>query len=92
MRVRVLLLHGAQLHSDDQLGLGGHVFEDVGLQSSQHVRPQQIVELFDLVLFGDVSKLFQKALQITAEEKGFCNIYLKTANKVKYVFLFGGHT
>lgn len=63
----IVLLHRAQLHSDNQLGLGGHVLEDIGLQPPQHVRPQQVVELLDLVLLRDVSKLFQKALKITAE-------------------------
>lgn len=56
--VSVILLHRAQLHSDNQLGLGGHVLEDVGLQSAQHVRPQQVMELLDLVLLGNVSELF----------------------------------
>lgn len=65
----ILLLHRAQLHSDNQLGLGRHVLEDVSLQPSQHVRPQQIVELLDLVLLGNVSKLFQETLKITAERE-----------------------
>lgn len=63
----VILLHGAQLHPDNQLGLGGHVLEDVGLQPPQHVRPQEVVKLLDLVLLGYVSKLFQEALQVTTE-------------------------
>lgn len=63
----VVLLHGTQLHSDDQLGLGGHVLEDVGLQPPQHVRPQKVVELLNLVLFGDVSKLFQEAFEVTEQ-------------------------
>lgn len=63
----VILLHGTQLHSDNQLSLGGHVLEDVGLQSPQHVRPQKVVELLNLVLFGDVSKFFQEAFQVTEE-------------------------
>ena len=62
---RVVLLHRAQLHSDNQLGLGGHVLEDVGLQPPQHVGPQQVVELLDLVLLGDVGELLQEALQVT---------------------------
>lgn len=64
-----ILLHRAQLHSDNQLGLGRHVLEDVSLQPPQHVRSQQVVELLDLVLLRDVSKLFQKALKITAERE-----------------------
>lgn len=62
-----LLLHGTQLHSDNQLGLGGHVLEDVGLQSPQHVRTQKVMELLNLVLFGDVRKLFQEAFEVTEQ-------------------------
>ena len=57
-----VLLHRAQLHSDNQLSLSGHILENVGLQPPQHVRPQQVMELFDLVFLGDVSKLFKEAL------------------------------
>ena len=63
----VVLLHRAQLHPDNQLRLGGHVLEDVSLQPPQHVRPQEVMKLLDLVLLGDVSKLFQKALKVTME-------------------------
>lgn len=63
----VILLHGAQLYPDDQLGLGGHVLEDVSLQPPQHVRPQEVMKLLDLVLLGDVSKLFQEALKVTVK-------------------------
>lgn len=56
------LLHLAQLHADDQLGLGRHVLEDISLEPPQHVRPQQIMQLLDLVFFGDVGKLLQEAL------------------------------
>lgn len=66
---KVLLLHGAQLHSDDELGLGGHVLEHVGLQPPQHVRPQQVVELLDLVLLGDVGKLLQEAFKVTTQRE-----------------------
>lgn len=65
-RACVVLLHRAQLHSDNQLGLGGHVLEDVGLQPPQHVRSQQVVELLDLVLLGDISKLLQETFQVAA--------------------------
>jgi len=61
-----LLLHGAELHADDELRLGGHVLEDVGLEPAQHVGPQHVVELLDLVLLGDVRKLLQEALQVAA--------------------------
>jgi len=61
------LLHLAQLHSHNQLRLGGHVLEDVRLEPPQHVGTQQIVELFDLVLLGDVCKLLQEPLQVTVK-------------------------
>ena len=64
-----LLLHGAELHPDDELCLGGHVFEHVGLQPPQHVGAQHVVELLDLVLFGDVRELLQETLQIAAGRK-----------------------
>lgn len=63
----VVLLHRTQLHSDNQLGFGGHVLEDVSLQPPQHVRPQEVMELLNLVLFGDVSELFQEAFEITEQ-------------------------
>lgn len=66
----VVLLHGAQLHPDDQLGLGGHVLEDVGLQPPQHVRPQQVVELLDLVLLGDVGEFLQEAFEVAVRRDG----------------------
>lgn len=37
------LLQLAELHSDDELGLGGHVLEDVSLQPPEHVRTQHVV-------------------------------------------------
>lgn len=64
----VILLHGTQLHSDNQLSLGRHVLEDVGLQSPQHVRPQKVMELLNLVLFGDVRKLLQEAIEVTEQK------------------------
>lgn len=60
------LLHLAQLHTDDQLCLGRHVLEHIGLEPPEHVRPQQVVQFFDLVFFGDVSKLLQEAFQVAA--------------------------
>ena len=44
------------------------MFEDVGLQPPQHVGPQHVVELLDLVLLGDVRKLLQEALQVAEGE------------------------
>lgn len=61
------LLHGAELHSDDELCLGGHVLEDVGLQPPEHVWTQHVVQLLDLVLLSNVSKLLQEALQVAAD-------------------------
>lgn len=60
------LLHGAELHSDDELSLGGHVLKDVGFQPPQHVRTQHVVELLDLILLSDVGKLLQEAFQVAA--------------------------
>lgn len=45
-----ILLHGTELHPDDQLRLCRHVLEDVGFQPPEHVWAQQVVELLDLVL------------------------------------------
>lgn len=61
------LLHGAELHPDDQLRLCRHVLEDVSLQPPEHVRAQQVVKLFNLVLLGDVGKLLQEALQVAVQ-------------------------
>lgn len=61
------LLHLAQLHSHDQLCLGRHVLEHICLEPPQHVGTQQIMELFDLVLLGDVCKLLQEPLQVTVK-------------------------
>ena len=64
------LLHGAELHSDNEFSLGGHVFEDISLQSPQHVGSQHVVELLDLVLFSDVCKLLQETLKVAADTEG----------------------
>lgn len=61
------LLHGAELHPDNELRLRRHVLEDVSLQPPEHVRAQQVVELLNLVLLGDVGKLLQEALQVAAQ-------------------------
>lgn len=63
----LILLHEAELHPDDQLGFSRHVLEDVRLEPPQHVRSQQVVELLDLVLFGDISKLFKEAFKVTTK-------------------------
>ena len=44
----VLLLHGGELDADDELGLGGHVLEHVGLEAAEHVRPEEVVQLLHL--------------------------------------------
>lgn len=61
------LLHGAEFDSDDELGFGRHVLEHVSFESPEHVWSQHVVKLFDLVLLGNVSKLLQETLKITAE-------------------------
>lgn len=55
------LLHRAQLHAHNQLCLGWHILEDVSFEPPQHMRPQHVVEFFNLVLFGNVCKLLQEA-------------------------------
>lgn len=60
------LLHLTELHADDELGLGRHILEHISLEPPQHVRPQQVVQLLDLVFLGDVSKLLQETLQVAA--------------------------
>lgn len=71
-----LLLHGAKLHSDNQLCLCRHILEDISFQPPEHVRSQQVVELFDLILFRDISKLLQEAFQVTAGHNEM-KLYLK---------------
>lgn len=52
----VSLLHGAELHSDDQLSFGWHVLKHVSFESPEHVWAEQVVQFLDLVLFRDVGK------------------------------------
>lgn len=61
------LLHLAQLHPDNQLRLGRHVLKHIGLQPPEHVRSQKVMKFLDLVLLGDVCKLFQEALQVAVD-------------------------
>ncbi len=65
-----LLLHGAELHSDNQLCLCRHVLEDISFQPSEHMRAEQVVELLDLVLLRDISELLQETFQVTAHITG----------------------
>lgn len=74
-----LLLHGAELHPDNQLCLRRHVLEDISFQPSEHVGAQQVMKLLDLVLLGDVSKLLQEALQVTGQSAGCKKRNLTTA-------------
>ena len=46
------------------------MLEDVSFQPAQHVGPQQVMELLDLVLLGDVGKLLQEALQVAVATGG----------------------
>lgn len=45
------------------------MFENISLQPPEHVWSQHVMELLDLVLFGNVCKLLQKSFQIAAERK-----------------------
>lgn len=65
----ISLLHGAQLHSNNELCLGWHVLKDISLEPPQHMWPQQIMQFLNLVFFGYVSKLLQEALQVTSSQK-----------------------
>lgn len=38
------------------------MLEHIGLQPPQHVRAEHVMQLLDLVLLGNVSKLFQEDL------------------------------
>lgn len=66
MSLQHSLLHLAQLHADNQLRLGRHVLEHVGLEPPKHVWPQQVMQLLDLIFLGNVGKLLQEAFQIAA--------------------------
>ena len=87
-----LLLHGAELHPDDELRLGGHVLEDVGLQPPQHVGPQHVVELLDLVLLGDVRKLLQEAVQVAVGERRGSTVNTQTIAQTIRTWIHGEHT
>lgn len=45
------------------------MLEDVGLQPSEHVRTQHVVQLLDLVFFCDIGELLQENLQFAADKK-----------------------
>lgn len=63
-----LLLHGAQLHTHNQLRLRGHILEHVSLQSSQHVRTQHVMKFLNLIFLGNIGKFLQEALQVAIEK------------------------
>lgn len=63
------LLHGAQLHSDNEFSLRWHVLENISFETPQHVWAQHVMQLLDLIFLGNICKLFQEALQVTAEKQ-----------------------
>lgn len=63
------LLHRAQLHTHNQLCFGGHILEHISFESPQHVRPQHVMQFFNLVFLGNVSKFLQEAFQIASEKE-----------------------
>lgn len=65
----ISLLHGTQLHSNNELCLSWHVLKDISLEPPQHMWPQQIMQFFNLVFFGYVCKLLQEALQVASSQK-----------------------
>lgn len=65
----VSLLHGTQLHANDELCLGRHVLKDISLEPPKHMWPQQIMQFFNLVFFGYVCKLLQEALQVARSQE-----------------------
>ena len=66
---RDVLLHGAELDAHDELALAGNVLEYVGLETTQHVRTEQVVQSLDLLLLADVAERLQEALQVTASKR-----------------------
>jgi len=61
-----LLLHGAELHADNELALAGHAFEHVSLETAQEMGAQHVVQFTHLVVLGDVRKLVLEVGQVTA--------------------------
>ena len=52
-----LSLQRSQVGSHNELRLGRHALEHVGLHSAQHVRAEKLVKLVYLLLLGDVSEV-----------------------------------
>lgn len=61
-----LLLHGAELHPDDELALAGHALEHVSLETTQEMGAQHVVQFTHLVVLGDVRKLVLEVGQVAA--------------------------
>lgn len=66
-----LALEGRELNADDKLALVGNVGKDVGLETTQHVRRQHLMESFHLLLAGDIRELLQKFFHIPGNNPGF---------------------
>lgn len=49
------------------------MFEYISLQPPEHVWSQHVVELLDLVLFGNVCKFLKKSFQVAAEITSISN-------------------
>ena len=64
-----LLLHRAQFHSDNELTLGGNTLQDISLQTSQHVRTKNIMELLDLIFFSYILKFSKESVLVPIEDK-----------------------
>lgn len=56
------LLLGTQFHSHNELTFGRNSFQDICLQTTQHVRTQYIMKLLDLIFFSNIFKLCQKTV------------------------------
>ena len=59
-------MHRAEFDADNELALSRNVFEDVCLETTQHVRSKKVVQPLDLLLLADVRKRLQEALKVTA--------------------------
>lgn len=60
------LLLWTQLHSHNELTFGRNSFQDICLQTTQHVRTQDIMKLLDLIFFSNILKLCQKTVLVSA--------------------------
>ncbi len=60
----VLALHWRHVNAHDELGLGGHVLEHVGLEAAQKMGAEQVVEFLHLVVLGEVAELAQELGQV----------------------------